>query len=108
MSSNVKKRKVKRSDIVSETKPKHFVENRLFRLGSGSALLYQIEMCSFDRADSGTNSEILVSFLLDFRTFAERLWNVCSFTVLTLLSMSLRYHKLYLNYKFYFFSKQGT
>jgi hypothetical protein len=62
------------------------VENRLFRFGPESALLDQTEVCSFDGADSGTNSDVLVSFLLDVRTFVERLWNVCSFTVLTLLS----------------------
>ncbi len=41
------------------------VENRLFWFGPESALLDQIEMCSFDGADSGTNSYVLVSFLLD-------------------------------------------
>ncbi len=39
----------------------------------------------FDGANWGTNSDVLVSFLLDVGTFVERLWNVCSFTVLTLL-----------------------
>jgi hypothetical protein len=34
-------------------------------------------MCSFDGADSGTDSDVLVSFLLDVGTFVERLWNVC-------------------------------
>jgi hypothetical protein len=34
-------------------------------------------MCSFDGADSATNSDVLVSFLLDVGTFVERLWNVC-------------------------------
>ncbi len=29
-----------------------------------------------------------VSFLLDIGTFVERLWNVCSFTVLTLLLLA--------------------
>jgi hypothetical protein len=42
-------------------------------------------MISFDGADWGTNSDVLVSLLLDVGTFAERLWNVFSFTVLTLL-----------------------
>jgi hypothetical protein len=46
-------------------------------------------MCSFDRADLGTNSDVLLSFPVRCRnvcgTFEERLWNVCSFTVLTLL-----------------------
>jgi hypothetical protein len=45
-------------------------------------------MISFDGADSGTNSDVFVSFLLDVGTFVERLWNVCSFTVLTLLVTS--------------------
>ncbi len=107
MSSNVKS---ERSNVPISFRKRNrsricLVENRLFRLGPRSALLDQIEMCSFDGADSETYSDILVSFLLDFRTFAERLWNLCSFTVLTLLSMSLRYHKLYLNYKLYFCSK---
>jgi hypothetical protein len=53
------------------------VENRFFRFGPESALLDQIEMCSYDGADSGTNSDVLVSFLLDVGTFVERLWNVC-------------------------------
>ncbi len=60
------------------------VENRLFRFGPESALLDQTEI-SFDGADSGTNSDVLVSFLLDVETFDEQWWNVCSFTVLTLL-----------------------
>jgi hypothetical protein len=34
-------------------------------------------MISFHGADSGTNSDIMVSFLLDVGTFVERLWNVC-------------------------------
>ncbi len=59
------------------------VENRLFRSCLKSALLDQIEMCSFDGADSGTNSDVLVSFVLDVGTFEECLLNVCSFTVLT-------------------------
>jgi hypothetical protein len=45
------------------------VENRLFRFGPESALLDQIEMISFDGADSGTNSDVLVLFLSDVRTF---------------------------------------
>jgi hypothetical protein len=49
------------------------VENRLFRFGPESALLDQIEMVSFDGADSATNSNILVSFLLDVGTFVKRL-----------------------------------
>jgi hypothetical protein len=58
------------------------VENRLFRFGPESALLDQMEMISFDGADSGTNSDVLVSFLLNVGW-----WNVCSFNVLTLLFM---------------------
>jgi hypothetical protein len=46
-------------------------------------------MISFDGADSGTNSDVLVSFLLDVGTFVERLWNVCSFTALTLVAASV-------------------
>jgi hypothetical protein len=54
------------------------VENRLFRFGPESALLDQIEMNSFDGADSGANSDITVWFYsLDVGTFVERLWNVC-------------------------------
>jgi hypothetical protein len=57
------------------------------RSGLKSALLDQIELCSFDRADSGTNSDILVSFLLDVGMFmecglfAERLLLYCSMTL---------------------------
>ncbi len=64
------------------------VENRLFQFGPESAPLDQIEMISFEGADWGTNSDVLVSFLLDVGKFAERLWNVCSFTILTLLDSS--------------------
>jgi hypothetical protein len=52
-------------------------ENSLFPFGPESALLDQIEMCSFDGADSRTNSNVLVSFLLDVRTFVERLLLYC-------------------------------
>ncbi len=45
-------------------------------------------MCSLDGADSGTNSDVLVSLPLDVGILLECLWNVCSFTVLTLLSIS--------------------
>jgi hypothetical protein len=65
------------------------IENRLFRFGPESALPDQIEMCSFDGADSGTNSDVLVSFLIDVGifcgTFVERLWNVCGTFVERLL-----------------------
>jgi hypothetical protein len=69
-----------------ETKPKRFgivpeflVENRLVRFGPESTLLDQIEMFSFDGADSGTNTDVLVSFLLVvaerlLKTFVERLF----------------------------------
>ncbi len=61
--------------------------NRLFWFGPESALLDQIEMCSIDGADSGANSDVLVSFLLDVGTFVERLWNVCPFTVFDITSL---------------------
>jgi hypothetical protein len=48
------------------------VENRLFRFSPESALLDQIEMISFEGADPGMNSDVLVSFLLDIGTFVER------------------------------------
>jgi hypothetical protein len=47
------------------------VENRLFRFGPESVLLDQVEMISFDVAESGTNSNVMVSFLLDVRRFVE-------------------------------------
>jgi hypothetical protein len=50
-----------------------FVDNRLYLFGPESAFLDQIEMCPFDGADSGTNSDVLVSFLLDVGTLVERL-----------------------------------
>jgi hypothetical protein len=53
------------------------VDNRLFHFGIESVLLDKIEMISFNVADSG--------FLLDVGTFVKSLWNICSFTVLTLL-----------------------
>jgi hypothetical protein len=49
----------------------------LFRFGPESVLLDRIGMCSFDGADSGTNSDVLVSFLLDVGTFVERLLLYC-------------------------------
>ncbi len=61
------------------------VENRLFRFVPESALLDQTEMFPFDGTNSGMNSDVLVSFLLDVATLVERLWNVVSFTVFTLL-----------------------
>jgi hypothetical protein len=55
------------------------LENILFRFCPESALLDQIEIISFDGADSGANSDILVSFLLvlDGRTFVEHLFLYC-------------------------------
>jgi hypothetical protein len=61
------------------------IETRLFRFGPESALLDQIVMLSFDKTYSGTNSNVMASFILNIGTFVERLWNVCFFTVLTLL-----------------------
>ncbi len=46
-------------------------ENRLFRFVPESPFLDQIEIISFDNTNSWTNSEVLVSFLLDIGT-----WNV--------------------------------
>jgi hypothetical protein len=73
------------SDIVLETKQKTFwcrsriclLENRLLRYVPESALLDQIEIISFDAADSSTNSDIRVSFLLASGTFVERLFLYC-------------------------------
>jgi hypothetical protein len=58
------------------------VVNRLFQFGPESSVMDQIEMCSFDGADLGANSDVLVSFLLDVGTFMEHLWNVCFFSLL--------------------------
>jgi hypothetical protein len=76
--------KDKRSDIVVETKPKRFgivpeivLLNRLFRFGPESALLDQIDMCSFHGADSGTNSDVLEPLWNDCGTFVERLLFYC-------------------------------
>jgi hypothetical protein len=69
---------MKRNVLVSfPTSRLCLVENRLFRFGPESALLDQIEMISFDGADSGTNSDVLVSFLLDVGTFVERVFLYC-------------------------------
>jgi hypothetical protein len=46
-------------------------------------------MISFDETNSGTKSNSLVSFRLDIGTFVECLWNICFFTVLTLLVNTL-------------------
>ncbi len=80
-----------------KTKPKRFgivpelvlLRTDCFDFGPESAPLDQIEMISFGGADWGTNSDIFVSFLLDVGPFAKRLWNICSFTVLTLIRMRL-------------------
>ncbi len=54
------------------TKPKRFglpilysiIENRLFRLDPESALMDQIEIISFDKTNSGTNSNVCLASLL--------------------------------------------
>jgi hypothetical protein len=65
------------------------IESRLFRFCPVSALLDQIERISFDGTNSGTNSFVFCFIPIRHRnvceTFAERLWNVCFFTVFTLL-----------------------
>ncbi len=74
-----------KDDIILETKPKRFgivpkfvlLRNRLFRFDPEPALLDQIEIIFFNGADSGMNSDIMVSFLLDVRTFVERLFLYC-------------------------------
>ncbi len=85
------------SIVMSKTK-EQIVENRLFRSGPESALQDQIEMCTFDGAGSGTNSDVLVSFLLDVGTFVKRLLLYCfdittiqvkNWTLSWLLCMSL-------------------
>jgi hypothetical protein len=55
------------------------VENRLFQFGPEYTLLDHIEMCSFDGSDLGTNSGVLISFLLDVvcGRFVERLLLYC-------------------------------
>ncbi len=75
----------KRNQNVLVAFPNLSFYNKLFQFGPESAPLYQKEMISFNETNSGTNSKVLVSFLLDIGTFVECLWNVCSFTVLTLL-----------------------
>jgi hypothetical protein len=45
----------------------------LFRFGPEPILLDKKEMFSFVGADSGTNSDVMVSFLLDVGTFVEHL-----------------------------------
>ncbi len=57
------------------------IENRLFGFGPELALLDQIEVIFFDRTNSETNS----NFWFHFYSISKGLWNVCSFTVLTLL-----------------------
>ncbi len=53
------------------------IDNRLLLFGPESALLDQIEMISFDKTNSGTNSNVLVSFRLDIGKFVERLFLYC-------------------------------
>jgi hypothetical protein len=83
------------------------IGNRLFRFGPESALLGQIERISFGKTNSGTNSIVIYFIPIRYRnicqTFVERfwniygtfveylqrLWNICSFTVLTLLLPAL-------------------
>ena len=64
------------------------VENRLFQFCPEPALLGKIERITFDKTNSEELNGFIVSFLLDIGTFVERLWNVCSFTVLTLQKTS--------------------
>jgi len=45
------------------------IENKSFIFGPKSALLDQIEMISFDKTNSGTNSNVSVSLRLDIGTF---------------------------------------
>jgi hypothetical protein len=78
------KRKDKRYDIVLETKPKRFgivpefvLLRQIVSIWSKIGCPRLIEMCSFDGADSGTNSDVLVSFLLDVGTFVERMLLYC-------------------------------
>ncbi len=66
-----------RSDIVLETKPKRFGIIPKFVLLRTDCFDLVQNLISFDGADSGTNSDILVSFLLDVGTIVECLWNVC-------------------------------
>jgi hypothetical protein len=61
------------------------IKNKLFRFYPESALQDQTKGSpSMGQIRERTQS-FLVSILLDIGTFVERLWNVCSFTVLTLL-----------------------
>jgi hypothetical protein len=62
-----------------ETKPKRFgivpkfvlLITDCFLFGPESFIMEQKEMISFDLADSGTNSHVMVSFLLDVGTFVS-------------------------------------
>jgi hypothetical protein len=60
------------------------VENRSFKFCPESALLGKIERITFDKTNSGKNYIVFCIISIDIGTFVERLWNVCSFTVLTL------------------------
>ncbi len=59
----------------------YLVENRLFRFGPESALMDQIEMISFDGADSGTNLDVFGFIPVRCRnvwwTMVERLFLYC-------------------------------
>jgi hypothetical protein len=75
------KRKDKRSDIVFGRKPKRFgivsefvlLKTDPFDLVQNLLSRTKKIMISFDKTKLGTNSNVLVSFLLDIRTFVERL-----------------------------------
>jgi hypothetical protein len=69
----------------------YLIENRLFRFGPESALLGQIERISFKKTNSGKNSIVFVSFLLDIGTFVERLWNVYCFDITSTKQVSLKF-----------------
>jgi hypothetical protein len=83
----------KRSDILLETKPKLLVSFPNFSCWKQiDSILSRICSPGQNRKDHLRKEKIrkelngfFVSFLIDIGTFVERLWNVCSFTVLTLL-----------------------
>jgi hypothetical protein len=59
----------------------YLIENRLFRFGPETALLNQIEMISFDKKCR----ERTQTCWFHSNWILEHMWNVCSFTFLTLL-----------------------
>jgi hypothetical protein len=78
------KQKDKRSDIVLERNqcvlvsfPNLSYKKRSFRFGLKSALLDQTEMISFDKTNSGTISNVLVSLRLYIERFLERSFLYC-------------------------------